>query len=155
MSINLMTGEVDKDALTKVSSDMLNGMATALGIDPTVFKDPAELIECINAVTQVHAGKTSIQAMQDKLDRPDPVQLPDISCGGEYIVDTGQTDPEGRPIHRCRLRQNIEWVGDNGCVGCENIHGVLTHEQTEAIAVPADPTPAKQPSPVVIQKALK
>lgn len=133
MSINLVTGEADTTKLKKLSREKLDGMAEVLGIDPTKFKNVDELLECIRIVAKVHAEKTDIQVKQKKLDAPEIVELTTIACDGEYLIDTGDTNAEGYPVHRCRLRKNLQWIGDNGCVGCEAIHNKLNREQREAI----------------------
>ncbi|VVB53435.1 Uncharacterised protein [uncultured archaeon] len=133
MSINLKTGAVDIIAMKKMSDEKLAGMAEALGIDPSKFETQEALLECIRVVTQTHAGVTDIQEKQRNIDAPEIVALEEIACEAEHLIDTGETDQQGRPIHRCRLRPNMTWVGDNGCVDCHQIYDKTTREQRDAI----------------------
>jgi hypothetical protein len=133
MSVNLATGEVDVDGLNKMAREKLDAFAELLGIKPDVFTTRPQLIEAIRAVVQVHAGKSDAQKLQAEMSRPESVSLGTIACKGKYRIDEKEPNSRGETIHRCKLRQNLRWTGDNGCVGCEKIHDKLTKKERDAI----------------------
>jgi hypothetical protein len=135
MSISLYTGIVDTDKLDKeCTRDQLDAIAKALGVDPSKFTTKAQILECIRHVAKASCNLIVANKKAEELSKPAPIELGSIACKKRYRIDEPEPDRDGNTVHRCTLRCNLRWVGDNGCVGCDAIHNKVKRADRDAIS---------------------